>query len=187
MGRRLEIGPGPKRIPGFETLNIVKTPVTDHVGDAVERLPFPDATFELVYASHILEHVPWYQTVQALKEWRRVLTPNGWLEVWVPDGLKIAKAFVAAESGGSKDFHKDGWYRLNPRKDPCVWMSGRVFTYGDGKGTLDSPNWHRALFSPRHLQQCFVDAGFVHVQRMDLKEVRAKNHGWINLGVKGQK
>lgn len=184
--RKLEIGPGEQRIAGFETLNIVDSPATDYILDAASKLPFEDGTFDVVYASHILEHIPWYQTTQVLSEWARIIKKGGWLEVWVPDGLKIAKAFVEAEAGNDYTAD-DGWYKFNEQKDPCIWAAGRIFTYGDGEGTIDHPNWHRALFSPRYLKQCLEQSGFGQVASMSSKEVRATDHGWINLGVKGQK
>jgi len=75
--RRLEIGPGPERLPGFETLNIVGGRQVDYVADAAGRLPIADNTFDLVYASHILEHIPWFCTEEAMHEWVRVLKPGG--------------------------------------------------------------------------------------------------------------
>ena len=184
--RKLEIGPGDTRIAGFETLNIVPGPTTDYVADAMKPLPFKDNTFEVVYASHILEHVPWYLTHQSLAEWVRILKPGGHLEVWVPDGLKIAKAFVDAEEGNNY-IESDGWYRFNPTKDPTVWASGRIFTYGNGTTDTGHPNWHRALFSARWLKQLFQEAGLVNIRQMTNDEVRGYDHGWINLGMTGKK
>jgi SAM-dependent methyltransferase len=183
--RKLEIGPGPRPVPGFETLNVVTGPGVTYVGDA-SRLAFPDGTFSVVYASHIIEHIPWYQVEGALVEWARVLATGGRLEVWTPNGFKIAKAFVEAEETGSTEFHQDGWWRFNNDKDPCRWMSGRMFSYGDGSGG-NHPNWHRSLFSPRYLMHLFESVGLVDVHEMDRSRVRGNDHGWINLGVRGTK
>ncbi|QQE12445.1 methyltransferase domain-containing protein [Planctomycetota bacterium] len=185
--RMLEIGPGESRIKNFETLNIVNGHNVDYVADAASKLPFNDDTFDTVYASHILEHIPWYQTADALSEWIRILKPNGTLEVWVPNGLKIAKAFIDAELGNNNYIEDDGWYRFNPEKDPCMWASGRIFTYGDGTGNPTSPNWHRALFSPRRLEEAFSKAGLINIQQMKNQQVRGYDHGWINLGISGIK
>jgi SAM-dependent methyltransferase len=185
--RCLEIGPGPRRLPGFETLNVVGGPNVDYIADASKRLPFPDSTFDLIYASHIIEHIPWYQTTTALLEWVRVLKRGGRMEVWTPDGLKIARAYVAAEDEGSIEFHADDWWRFNEFRDPCLWMAGRCFSYGDGAGTLDHPNWHRALFSERHLCNLLKQAGLVNIARLHREDVRGHDHGWINMGLAGIK
>lgn len=185
--RWLEIGPGQKRIPGFETLNVVPGRVVDYVSDARDRLPFKAGSFDLIYASHILEHVPWYETARVLREWVRVLKPGGTLEVWVPDGLKIARAFVEAEQSGRQDYALDGWWRFNEERDPCVWMAGRCFSYGDGTGRPKDPNWHRAIFSERYLARLFRETGLVEIRTMRPEDVRGYDHGWINLGVRGRK
>lgn len=185
--RKLEIGPGRTRIPGFETLNIVGGANVDFVCNAQKRLPFRTGTFQVVYASHILEHIPWYHTDKVLSEWVRILAPGGRLEIWVPNGLAIAEAFVAAEQRGSPDFHQDGWYHLNPQQDPCMWAAGRMFSYGDGSGRTGHPNWHVALFSPRHLEQALLKAGCSRVQPLQRSQVRGHDHGWINLGMAGIK
>lgn len=185
--RNLEIGPGVNHIKGFETVNVVWTDGVDYVADASKKLPFKDGTYDIVYASHILEHIPWYQLDATLKEWVRVLNSGGFLEVWVPNGLLIAKTFVEAEEGMQHNIHKDGWYKFNSEGDACVWANGRLFSYGDGTGNKLDPNWHLATFSPRYLEKLFIKAGLKNVQFMNKNEVRGYDHGWINLGIKGQK
>lgn len=46
------------------------------------HLNFPDASFDLVIASDVLEHIE--NEAQALREWQRVLRPGGRLLVFVP-------------------------------------------------------------------------------------------------------
>ena len=46
------------------------------------HLDFPDASFDLVIASDVLEHIA--DEAQALREWTRVLRPGGQLLVFVP-------------------------------------------------------------------------------------------------------
>ncbi|MCR9105504.1 MAG: methyltransferase domain-containing protein [Gammaproteobacteria bacterium] len=183
--RMLEIGPGPQRIEGYETVNVVWARHVDYVADASRKLPFRDATFRSIYASHVLEHTAWYRHEEVLKEWVRILAPGGNLDVWVPNGLKIAKSFVAAESGENTDFLEDAWWKFNPDKDPCVWANGRVFSYGDGTGRVGDPNWHLALFSERYLVHLLQRAGLEQIHRLSDEHVLGHNHGWINLGVRG--
>lgn len=185
--RKLEIGTSNRRIEGFETLNIIPGENIDYVCDASKKLPFNDNTFELVYSSHTIEHIPWYLVEITLAEWIRILKVGGVLELWVPDGLKICNAFIRAEEGDMSLIYKDGWYKFNPLKDPCIWASGRIFTYGDGTESLDHPNWHRAIFSFRYLEDLFKRLGLINISKMDKSEVRSDDHGWINLGIKGIK
>ena len=132
-------------------------------GDAY-YLPFASQTFDLVFFGFWLSHVPHERVEPFFEEIKRVLKPGGTLEVWVPDGLKIARAFVAAEQNGRQDYALDGWWRFNEERDPCVWMAGRCFSYGDGTGRPKDPNWHRAIFSERYLARLFRETGLVEIQ-----------------------
>jgi SAM-dependent methyltransferase len=47
-------------------------------------LPFSDESFDLVYASHILEHIQIKDTQNVVTEWVRVLKPGGTIRISVP-------------------------------------------------------------------------------------------------------
>ncbi len=181
MKRRLEIGADPfAPIAGFETLNIRTDLNVDYVVDAAGPLPFADGTFEIVYASHVLEHISWRHHWEVLKEWTRIIEPGGSLEIWIPDGLKMARAFIAAECEVNKTYLADArrWRRFANSRDMDVtaWYSAR--TCVDGA--------HQSILTERRLRALMESAGLT-VQRMDLSEVRGYNHGWINLGMRGRK
>jgi FkbM family methyltransferase len=54
---------------------------------AIEKLPFADASFDALYASKVIEHVP--DGDAALAEWRRVLRPGGTLIVTTPNRARL--------------------------------------------------------------------------------------------------
>lgn len=180
--RMLDIGPGIFRLAGFETVDVVGGRHITYVVDASGKLPFRDATFDLIHASHVLEHFPWYQSAFVLTEWWRVLKPGGSLEVWVPDAFKICNVLLEAENGTTCTV-PDDWCPENPKKNPYLWVAGRLF-WG---ANPHYPSWHKALFTPGHLKRSLEDVGFRGVRLMDRSEVRATDHGWINLGMKGTK
>ena len=182
--RKLEIGPGPKKLRGFESLDAIDRPGVDHVGDA-RVLPFEADTFGLIYASHVIEHIPWYETVATLQEWLRVLRPGGTLEVWTINAVTVARELIAFEETGEWTA-RDTWKRHGVDKNPYLWCNGRIFAYGKSDSD-DSVFWHRALFTPIHLCQCFEDAGFGNISLLNRSQVRGKDHGFVNLGVEGVK
>jgi SAM-dependent methyltransferase len=53
----------------------------------IQALPYPDHSFDWVFCSHVLEHVP--DDVQALRELQRVLKPNGRAVVLAPVSLHL--------------------------------------------------------------------------------------------------
>ena len=181
MGRKLEIGPG-ARLAGFEGFDILPSESADKVGDA-RKLPYPDGSFSLVYASHVIEHFPWNETVDVLREWARVLEPGGVLEIWTVNACVVAKRLLEYEETGSGP-NPDPWKRFNPDGNPYLWCAGRLFAY-EKPGEGGHYNWHKALFSPKHLTDCMRGAGLQSTRRMERSQVRGNDHGVINLGIRG--
>jgi SAM-dependent methyltransferase len=62
-----------KRFGWYESADLVMKGV-DHNVD-LQRLPFDNETYDFVFASHVLEHVP--DDEKAISEIRRILKPNG--------------------------------------------------------------------------------------------------------------
>lgn len=182
--RRLEIGPGKERIPGFETLNIERTPQTDHIGDA-RKPPFAPGTFDLVYSSHCIEHIHWYEVEPTLAAWAKILVPGGVLEVFTVNGIALMKALVVLEETGEWTGPGIGtWKHDLTLYDPYKWAVGRLLNYPKKGGQV---HLHRAIITPGYLRKCFEVAGLVNIRDMDRSEVRGHDHGWINMGVRGEK
>lgn len=169
--RALEIGPGRHPVDkSWDIMDMVDRPWVTHKHD-VRKLPLPieDNTYDLIYMSHILEHVPWFQTVDLLKELHRIMKTTGTVEIWVPDFSVIVDSYIKGRCG-------DKWMKFNREKDFMTWINGRLFTYGPGE-----ENWHRATFDKAYLVRQLKLAGFRHCVR--LKKPRGYDHGAINLGV----
>lgn len=57
----------------------------DIVGDARElSKALQGRRFDAIFASHVLEHIPWWQTDVVLKDWVACLNPGGSLHIVVP-------------------------------------------------------------------------------------------------------
>ena len=53
--------------------------------NVVKPWPYPDAAFEAIFSSHVLEHLPLRGARHCLAECRRCLKPGGVLRISVPD------------------------------------------------------------------------------------------------------
>jgi len=89
--RVLEIGAGPKPqakklLPDtfIETMDIDPQYKPTYLHDAATIPQELYGKFDLVFASHVLEHFPWYETHNVLVEWRKALRVGGELHVLVP-------------------------------------------------------------------------------------------------------
>lgn len=171
---RLEIGPGSNPLPGFKSLDFARTDVDYSARWGYEALPLETGSCREVYASHVLEHVPWNRTQRALAEVLRILEPGGLFEVWVPDFGYIVKCYTEQRCG-------DAWRRDNPTDDCMTWVNGRLFTYGP-----EAENWHHACFDAAHLRNQLLRAGFVAPTRIP-KRQRGASHGPIDLGMSAKK
>lgn len=60
----------------------------------ITRLEFPDETFEVVYTSHFVEHIPKEKLDFILRECHRVLKPSGILRIVVPDFENIVREYI---------------------------------------------------------------------------------------------
>ncbi len=69
-------------LAGFTTVTADLDPTGVEVAADLTALPFPEAMFDAVYCSHVLEHV--MDDRSAMHEVRRVLRPNGLAVVQVP-------------------------------------------------------------------------------------------------------
>ncbi len=181
MTRRLEIGPGSHPLAAFLSVDVVRRLGVRCLAEAT-ALPFESGSFDLLYASHIIEHVPWWLTDGALVEWRRVLATGGSAEVWTVDAAKIARELLALDKGGPSPIRRDGWRRNNQEANPYHWINGRIFAYGSSPS---DPNWHKSLWTLRSLMAAFVRAGFRRVRPLLPKRPRGYDHRWINMGVTG--
>lgn len=110
---------------------------------SAEALPFEDGVFDVVYSSHVLEHVE--NETQAINEMKRVLKPGGILIIGMPTAAMSWVALFSSwfftthislyhfiKSVGKKDMHTRFIQILVPRSHSyprAKWMYYDVFHY----------------------------------------------------------
>jgi SAM-dependent methyltransferase len=155
-------------------------------------IPFPDGTFDVVYHSHVLEHLDREDAPGFLRECRRVLRPGGILRVVVPDLEQLARRYVgvvdrlpdgasAAEHAAAVDEIFDQMVRrvsrVRAQRPPAVrWLEELLV--GD---TRRSGEMHRWVYDRFSLGWLLADTGFVSVERLDAETSRIE--GWAKFSL----
>jgi SAM-dependent methyltransferase len=103
-----------KHIPGIEYLSADLSSPHAMVKMDITAIDLPDASVDIVYCSHVLEHIP--KDRQAMGEIFRVLKPGGWALIQVP----IAK----------KPTFEDPSITDPGERERLFWQSDHVRLYG---------------------------------------------------------
>lgn len=144
--RRLHVG-GKVRAAGWEVINALPGPDVDHLGNANDLSRFADATFDTLYASHVVEHLDYRDELsKTLAEWMRVLRPGGAIEISVPD-LEVLAELLLNKKLAMMD-------RFNVMR----MMFG---------GHVDDYDYHYTGLTHEFLAGFLVNAGFENIQRVE--------------------
>lgn len=116
-----------------------------------QSIDYPNKSVDALYASHLLEHIGFKQTLETLKEWHRVLKPGGTITINVPDFEWACERFLAnykrGKATGSKHFkhYSDFWE---------IFFGNHIH---DGE-------YHKAGFTQKTLQEALNRVGFKNVR-----------------------
>ena len=84
IGNRLHLGCGKDIKEGWVNLDMLDLPGVDVVRDILRGLPFNDETFEWVYSSNVLEHIPQTEVIWVMNEIWRVTKVGGQFHCILP-------------------------------------------------------------------------------------------------------
>lgn len=101
---RLHLGCGLLVHPDWVNVDLVAYDPAVHALDLSAPLPYADASAEVVYHAHLLEHLRRDDAPSFLRECLRVLRPGGLLRVVVPDLEQWCRLYLARlEAAGAGD------------------------------------------------------------------------------------
>jgi len=135
---RLNLGCGNDKRKGYINIDIRAEVNPDLLHDLTQKLPYPDNSIDEIIAKDVVEHFSHHQVELILKDWYRVLKPNGNIYIQTPDAEAICRKFL--ERKGIAD-----WKRFS------YWMFG----------AQDYPqNYHKTAFNIEGLRSLLEAIGF---------------------------
>lgn len=159
---KIELGPGNNGATreGYKTLDINPDYHPDFVGNAKDLSRFEDNSIETILAIHILEHLGhWYEIVDILKEWYRVLQPSGYVEIYTPDLDYIVDCYLSGkwqEEIKNPNYH----FPYGTDKDRNKWINFKLFS------TANHFDTHTCCLNYDLLKEYALEAGFSKIERL---------------------
>ena len=104
---RLHIG-GKESHPDWKIFDALHREEVDFIGNAKDLSQFANNSISAIYTSHVLEHFHYLlndELISTLKEWHRVLKPDGELMISVPNLQVICSLYVDPRTPANARHH----------------------------------------------------------------------------------
>src|SRR5450759_4392058 len=105
----LNLGCGSRYCLGWTNVDFTSDSSAVISHNLIKGIPFKDASFQLVYHSHLLEHFSKECGHHLLLECCRVLKPGGIIRVAVPDLERIAREYLNALADAARGTARDNY------------------------------------------------------------------------------
>lgn len=162
----ISLGCGEINAPGFINVDAVPYSHVHYVQEVDDLSIFPNKYADLIYASHVLEHISHKDLFKVLREWYRVLKYGGVLRLSVPDFDKLIEIYSSEE----KDI----------RAIIMPLMGGQDYAY----------NFHKSVFNEKYLTELLLSVGFKEVRKWNPEKVELHSFDdWASrpIEIKGRK
>lgn len=155
---KLEIGAGTTKRAGYKSLDLNPNVGADIVADA-RATGLANDSIEEILTVHVIEHFWWTEIADVLREWHRILEPNGKLILHTPDLDGCVKGW---QDGSWKNELSSPGYHF-PKKtgtDRTEWLNHKL------QGTEAIGNAHNTNFNFEYLRDFLLEAGFKTVNHV---------------------
>jgi SAM-dependent methyltransferase len=126
----------------------------DVVGSITDMQAISDASVDAIWSSHNLEHVNSFEVPKVLAEFLRVLKPDGFALLTLPDLRAVARRIA------DDQLTEPLYLSASGPISPLDIVFGHQASMAAGNGYMA----HRTGFTARSLGQSLIDAGFAEVR-----------------------
>lgn len=134
------------------------------------RLPYNNGSVDQIYCSHVLEHFEKWQTINLLKEMRRILRRGGIARVVVPDLSKVIKIY---NKDGAESFCRVLWgFDKDIKPNNLIKSLQRKF--------IRSHQW---MYNKKSFEEVIKISGFRNFKWLDYKIGEVQNLDKLDLDI----
>ena len=130
---------------------------------SASRLPFPDGSADVVYSSHMIEHLSRKNLIRFLRECYRILAPEGVLRIVFPD-LSVFAADYLVDRDADRFIER------------LMLVDER-----QGVGRISRFAGHRWMYDEESMKLCLAAAGFREVIVLPAGTTTIPDSGELNL------
>ncbi len=153
------------------------------------QIPLPNSSCEIIFCSHVIEHIPQHCIEQTLVEINRVMSTGGILRILTPDLEVLARAYVNKDMDLLKKFVDEDGSEI-----PTKYGAGRIlngFLYSPGfdniilnssRSEIVSCCAHVFCYDFEMLEGLLKHYGFTDIRRMDIDESAISDHKELRNG-----
>jgi predicted SAM-dependent methyltransferase len=138
-------------------------------GDATKGLPVGEASVDVLYSSHMLEHLDRREASEFLREAYRILRPGGILRIAVPD---LERQIAEYQESGDADAFVEGMHLCVSRPRS---LAGRLSLLVTGT------RHHQWMYDGRSLSRLLQEHGFVKAEVLPAGQTRIDSPGALDL------
>ncbi len=160
-----------------------------------KRWTFEDNSVDVVYASHLYEHLTQESAKLFMEEAYRTLKPGGVCRIVVPDLYQISKRYISdyeSDVENTTEFimwainmHREGQYGAQ-----IPWIKKQVF---EAQGY---PHQHKFMYDSKSLEKIFTKFGFHDMRSLsygvseyipDIEKMEGKEESYLSVYIEGLK
>jgi SAM-dependent methyltransferase len=139
------------------------------LADATKYIPVPDNSVEVLYSSHMVEHLDREEVKSFLSEARRILSTNGIIRIAVPD-LRILVEHYIGDGDADSFIEKTGLGRKTARS---LVERIRLLLFGDRS--------HKWMYDGPSMVSLLISMGFKNPRILPAGSTTISEPGELNL------
>lgn len=150
------------RVPGLKTLlRLPDWPANVLFGDITKGLPLEPSSCKRLYCDQVLEHLPQMNVTVALRECRRLLSPDGIFRFFVPDLRAIASSYLESQDPAAAD-----WFM----ETIGLGLPSRPGTMGQHLRHYLGNSRHLWAWDAGSMGKALTESGFTRVRKVSYRD-----------------